>query len=64
MSKILIDCDYCTGHGIGRSSPDSDCHKCNGRGYHKVDTRSDDWIDHCIDNDLDIETGETKDESI
>jgi len=61
MSELNIECRPCTGHGMGMTA-ESHCHYCNGRGYHKVDTRSDSWIDYCEFNDLDVETGEEKEQ--
>ena len=57
--RIKIDCETCTGHGMGMYGPESNCRSCGGAGYRETRTNDPDWIDHCEENNLDPETGES-----
>ena len=56
---IRIECVPCQGLGIGQFSPK--CGYCKGAGYYVVKTDDPDWIEHCLESDLDPLTGEEND---
>ena len=56
--KLKIECEACTGHGMGSYGPESRCTKCKGRGFFEIDTANPDWIEYCEAENLDVETGE------